>query len=126
MMNEENDQDSLRVTSVVVLAVLLVGYFFGINWLVYTGLGLMGLALLSSTINEYFAWIWMAFARMIGTVNSKILLTIIFYLFLTPVSVLYRAISGSPILTVEDGKDRDTYFVSRNKTFTEEDFEAPW
>lgn len=120
------DQKPLRVTAVVVLAILLVGYFFQINWLVYSGLTLFGLALISSTVNEYFAWLWMKFARGIGTINSKILLTIIYYLFLTPIALLYRLIMGNPLTTIDRSDENDTYFVTRNKTFTQDDFQTPW
>lgn len=120
------DQQALRVTSVVVLAILLVGTIFTMDWLTYTGITLLGLALVSSTINEYFAWIWMKFARAIGTVNSKILLTLIFYLFLTPIALLYRLIMGNPLITVDREGNRNSYFSSRDKTFDQNDFETPW
>lgn len=125
-MHDEGIDDPLRVTAVVVLAVLLFGYFLAVDWLVYFGLGLLGLALLSSTVNEYFAWIWMKFARMIGTVNSKVILTIIFYLFLTPISLLYRAVMGNPLISIRNEGENDSYLVSRNKTFTRDDFKTPW
>jgi hypothetical protein len=68
----------------------------------------------------------MKFARVIGTINSKIILTIIFYLFLTPLAFSYRLISGNPLQQVESEEEKESYFVERSKSFTKEDFENPW
>lgn len=125
-MDDNEIQNPLKVTSVVVVAILLVGVIFNFQWIIYSGITLLGLALLSSTVNEYFAWLWMAFARAIGTINSKILLTIIFYGILTPIALFSRIIRGTPIKTIGENREDETYFETRNKTFNPQDFEDPW
>jgi len=111
---------------VVVMAVLIIGIYFQIDWLTYSGLILGVVSLFSDTFNQYFAWGWMKFARVIGTINSRILLTIIFYLFLTPLAISYRLISGNPLQQVESEEDKESYFVERSKSFQKGDFENPW
>ena len=125
-MTDDSVEHPLRVTAVVVLAAVLVGVYFRLDWLLYSSLGFLVLALVSSTVNEAFAHAWMTLARWIGTINSKIILTAIFFLLLTPIAFLYRTLSGTPIVTVEEGRNRDSYFVERDKTFSPDDFENPW
>lgn len=125
-MNTDSVPNPLRVTAVVVFAAVLAGLYFQLDWLAYSGVLVLGLALVSSTVNKTFARLWMAFARWIGTINSKIILTIVFYLLLTPIALLYRTLSGSPIQSVDEDDQRDTYFVERHKSFSPEDFENPW
>ena len=37
---------------------------------------------------------WLKFAEVLGRINSFILLSVVFYVFLTPVALLYRAVAG--------------------------------
>jgi len=64
---------------------------------------------------------WMYFARIIGRVNARILLFLLFYLVFTPWSYVVRLIRPDP-LQLEPPEDQST-FKTREKTFSEEDFE---
>jgi hypothetical protein len=63
--------------------------------------------------------VWTKIADMLGWITSNILLTIIFFLFLTPIALLKKLFS-------KDLKQSGTYFSERNKTFGPKDLEAPW
>lgn len=41
-----------------------------------------------------FAAAWLKFAGALGRINSFLLLSVVFYVFLTPLALLYRAVSG--------------------------------
>jgi hypothetical protein len=125
-MEDDDRSHSLRVVGVVVLALFIFGLILEWEILLYVGTGLLGIALVSSTVADGLADIWMKFARIIGTVNSKIILGIIFYGFLTPIAMFYRLIHGSPIREMNRDETDGSYFVERNKRFSKDDFENPW
>jgi polyferredoxin len=125
-MDGDKQGQSLRVVGVVVLALFIFGLILEWDVLFYFGTALLGIALLSSSAADILADLWMKFARIIGTFNSKILLGIIFYGFLTPIAVCYRLIQGTSIQEINRDESGGTYFVERSKRFSKDDFENPW
>ena len=57
---------------------------------------------------------WMAVAGVLGYVNSRILLTILYYLLFTPYGFISRIFGRDPLM--RRGPGRDTYWVKREKT----------
>ena len=123
---DEEIENPLRITLFVVLVVLLLGIYLNQYWVLYSAMGFLGLALLFRTVNTYFARGWMKLARILGTVNSKLILTLLFYLVLTPIALLSRLFRSSPVIRTPEGTKRDTYWNRREKQFERDDFEKPW
>jgi len=57
-------------------------------------------------------WILSRIGRMIGWVNTKLLLVIIFYIFCTPVGLLRKIFYGDP-LDRKIEKEKSTYWVNK-------------
>src|SRR4051812_25449633 len=68
--------------------------------------------------------IWMGISTVLAWISSHIILSIIFYLFLTPISLLRRFFRTNKARH-ETEKER-TAFYQRNYTFTSRDFLNPW
>jgi uncharacterized protein involved in cysteine biosynthesis len=110
---------------VLVLALLIAFLIFGSRWLLWAA---VALAAANTFENRLTAWIargWLAFAHRIGGINSRILLTLIFFLFLTPIAALYRVFNRT--LVDHFRKDgRDSTFQERNHRWEPADFEKIW
>jgi hypothetical protein len=81
-----------------------------------------GLVLLAGMASGYMlqkiteAWLWIG--EKIGAVMSRVILSIVFIFFLTPIAVLYRTFGS------EKNKDKkDSYFKERNHTYAASDLE---
>lgn len=74
---------------------------------------------------EKIVWLWFKLSELMGSVMSKVLLTVIFYLFLTPIALLYRLIGKKDMLHLKRG-NRNSNFVERDHQFTKDDLENPW
>ena len=61
------------------------------------------------------AWLWLG--EKIGAVMSRVILTVVFVFFLTPVAILYRTFG------VKKKKEQESYFKVRNHTYTAADLE---
>jgi hypothetical protein len=109
------------------LAIVLVGIllFFitkaaAILYVVF-GIGLLGLASSSFAGKVHIAW--NKIIGIIGIVNNTILLSVIYWLVLTPVALLMRLFKKSPVILK---KPAATNFIERNHVFTKNDLNNPW
>lgn len=111
-------------TIIVLMGALLVFYFiFELEVLLYIGLGLAVLSIISGWLTDRLAWLWLKLAEGIGYVMSRILLTLIFYIFLTPLALLSRLFTKDHLQL--KGK-QPSYFVERNQKYKAEDMENVW
>lgn len=73
-------------------------------------------------IGTAIASVWFQVAMVIGFINGRILLTILYLFILTPVALLYRLIKGGKRYF----ENAPTQLVERNHQFTAQDFERPY
>ena len=83
------------------------------------GLGAAGVALLltaavSGKASLKFFSLWMGLASVLGFVNSRVLLSLMFYLVLTPYGLLMRALGRDQL--ERRGPPKDSYWTSRPNT----------
>ncbi|MGI8733609.1 MAG: SxtJ family membrane protein [Pyrinomonadaceae bacterium] len=57
---------------------------------------------------------WMGFAGVLGYVNSRILLTVLYYGLFTPYGLISRAVGRDPLL--RRGANRESYWIKRENT----------
>jgi len=74
-------------------------------------------------LSGFIAKAWLKFGEAMSWVMSKIILTLLFYLFVFPISSLYRLFSKDLMMIK---KRKDTYFKERNHLFEKKDIENPW
>lgn len=75
-------------------------------------LGLTGLVWPAGARGFYQAW--MTVAGVLGYINSRIILSAVFYLIFTPVRIVTRVLGRDPLN--RRGKRRDSYWIPRSKT----------
>ena len=92
---------------------------------VYAALVLLLLALFVKPLARILSRSWMKFAEVLGTFNSKLILSLTFFLFLTPLAVLYRIFNKNS-LHLKPGQETDTLFVTREHVYSKADFEKMW
>ena len=72
------------------------------------------------------AVVWLGFSHVLGTVMSKILLSILFFGVITPIGIL-RRLSGKDSLKLRSFKaSKDSALVVRNHVFEGQDIEKPY
>lgn len=83
-------------------------------------LGLTGL--LFKKLAEYICLLWSKLTHIIGAVVNKVVLTIVFIFILIPLSFLSKAFKKKAI----NGQLGNSYFKTRNATYTKENLENIW
>lgn len=92
-----------------------------VSWGVYLGylgapLALLGLVVPAILKPVYLAW--MAMAIVLGSIVTRILLTIFFFLVITPVALFFKLI-GRDALTRKVDRDAKTYWIEKEYLITD-------
>ncbi|SOE21962.1 hypothetical protein SAMN06298216_2412 [Spirosomataceae bacterium TFI 002] len=120
-MKKENY--SQTILSIVVGFIVLY-WIFDKEWLFYIASVVGVLGLLSTTFAKYIEIGWLKIAEVMGRINATILLSLIFFIFLTPIALLMKIIKGGDQLKLK--KQSDSVFVDRNHTYTAKDMTNIW
>jgi hypothetical protein len=122
---------TINVLAAALLIVHMIGFerldirLLGINILVWIALFLVAGSAFESRITTAIAKGWMKFGHVIGTFNSKLILTIIFFVVLTPIAFLFR-LFNKHLVDHFKVNNRSTYFDDLNKSYEKSDFEKLW
>lgn len=110
----------------MVLILLLVGLFSENN--LYFKIAIPVL-IVNMTIPMFFypfAIAWLGFSQLLGTVVSKIVLTVVYIIMVIPLG-LFRRLIGKDTLQLRDfKKDNGSVMKTRNFVFTSKDIENPF
>ncbi len=75
---------------------------------------------------RHVAVLWLGFSHKLGTVMSKVILSIIFFVVVTPIGVWRRMIGADSLKLTAFKAGRGTVMKERNHTFVGKDLEQPY
>lgn len=109
----------------VIVTGLVVLYFIfkSVYWL-YAAAAVGLLSLFIPAVGNGIVWLWFKLAEVLGAINGKIILTVVFWVFLLPIALLYRLSAKNP-LSIRRSKEASLYH-ERNHLYTKEDLEQTW
>jgi hypothetical protein len=119
-MKTDKSKSTILIISMGFLFLYLV---FSWKWAVIVSfaVGIVGIA--SPFLSRKIEWAWMKLANLMGYVVPNILLTLAFFLFLYPLSLLSKLFSNDPLMLSDKYK---TFFIDIDKEITKESFEKIW
>jgi hypothetical protein len=117
-------ENSKTLTSIAL--VLMIGYYlFNIALLLHIILVLLFLVVFPNRVSGILAKSWLKFSEIIGTINSKIILTLIYFVVLVPVSFCYRRFNRK-IVDYFSGQKQNSFFLDSHRIYNREMFEKTW
>jgi hypothetical protein len=121
---EHKPEDNSKILLTMVTGFLVIALIAKKHeWLIYIPVGIGVVSVVSDTAANYIVKWWLKVAEVMGKINSRIILSAIFFLFLTPIAFLYK-LSGK---TKSYFKQRgESTFVVLNKAYTKSDLENMW
>lgn len=126
MIRQDNsDYNTLETISVLALASMLFGFLLKNQILLYAAPVLLIIAIFIKPAARKLAQGWLMFSHVIGFINTRIILFLIFFLWLTPIAFIYR-IFHKDILNIQPNKRLTTYWSIREYRFVGEDFKKIW
>ena len=118
-----NREKALETIIVLALAFLIASLWLYTSWLMYLSIGLLTLSFISKRLTALIGKGWLSFSNYLGVVMNYIMLFIIFYFILFPLSFFQRQFNQNRILKKVKG---DSHFHQRNHLFSIKDIENPW
>jgi hypothetical protein len=95
------------------------------NVFLWISLGVGVAALLSKWLAGTLAWGWLRLASGLGFVMSKVMLSIVYYVFLVPIALLARLFRKKDELQLKSSS-QDSLYHTRDHLYMPEDFEKGW
>jgi hypothetical protein len=119
-MKKDKSKSALLVISMGFLFLFLV---FKWKWAVYTSFGTGVIGLISERLSSIIEKGWMKMSDLLGKIVPSILLGLVFYLFLFPLSLLSKLFTKDPLMLSSRYK---TYYTEVKEKVTKKSFENTW
>jgi hypothetical protein len=103
---------------------IAAGIWFRQPGFFYAALILLFLVIFVKKAATWLAWGWLQFAHLLGTVNTKIILTLIFFLILTPIALVYRLFYGDSLKIKH--KIKESNWHQRDHSYNKADLDKVW
>ena len=110
----------------IVLVLLLIGLFSEDLFPVKIAIVALIITMTIPLLYKYIAVIWFGLSHLLGTVVSKILLTIIFFLVVVPVGLIRRLFGYDTLKLKEFKKGTESVMQVRNILFSKNDIDKPF
>ncbi|GAA4442663.1 hypothetical protein GCM10023091_29840 [Ravibacter arvi] len=118
-------EDKSKAQLVIVTGMLVLYFIFKRDWLLYVGV-FVGLAsVFVPFLGDLIVKGWFKLAEGLGYVNSRILLSIIFFLVLFPVALMARTGRGKNLLGLRKDPSKSA-FTERNHQYVAKDLKNVW
>jgi hypothetical protein len=123
-MKKENNKAKALETILVLVGALIVAYWITQKKIfLLLALILIFIGITSSFLADRISVAWLKFAEIIGGVMSKVILSIIYFVFLVPIALLYQ-LSKKDYLSLK--RKKDSYYINRGHTYSPKDLENIW
>jgi len=114
----------VKTVLVITVGMLVVYMFTKWQWALYVSLIIGILGVFSSFMAGKIEWVWMKLTWVLSKIIPNVLLSVIFYLFLTPIALLSRVFGQKDQLNLKNNKT--SLFNDNKKKFTPDSFEKTW
>lgn len=106
----------LTIGVVLILISLLLWYLGKNSFMYFSSIGGLSiiLALIAIPVLRPFHKLWMMLAALMGFVMSRVILTILFYIILTPIAIIAK-IFGKKFMPLKFDKNISTYWEKRSE-----------
>jgi hypothetical protein len=110
----------------MVLIVLLSTLAARRDYLILLAIGLLVLNMTRPQLFRPAAVIWFGLAHLLGMITSRVVLTIIFFVLVTPVGMVRRALGADTLKLKSFKRGHESVMEGRNHTFCADDIVKPY
>lgn len=116
-------QDRFKTILVIVTGLLALAWIFDIPILGRISLAIGAISVFIPAAARAIEWGWLKLALALGWINSRILLSVIYFAFLLPIAWVSRLFTKDPLALKNK---RASLFVTRDHLYTGKDLENIW
>lgn len=120
------EADKAKAQLVIVTGLVVIYFIFKARypWILYTAAAIGILSIAIPVVGDLIVKGWFKIAEVLGAINGRILLSIIFFVFLFPIAVLSRMGRKNPLGLKSESKE--SAFTERNHLYTPKDLDQVW
>lgn len=115
--------DTSKSMLTISMGFLTLHLIFLWKWAIIISLLIGIIGITSPFLSNKIEWVWMKLADLLGLIVPKILLTLVFFLFLFPIALLYRIFNKDTLML---SKKYNSYFIDVKKEMDKKSFERTW
>jgi len=110
----------------IVLILLLIGLLSRNNLFYKISIPVLVMNMIYPMFYYYFAILWLGFSQILGTVVSKIILSIVFFVIVFPVALIRRMMGKDSLQLKQFKKSGSSVMKTRNHRFSSDDILHPY
>ena len=118
-----NRTKQLETCLVIATGLMVIWAFLKKEELIYAAMIIGVIGAFIPAIAKWIHWVWYKIAELMGNIMSRGLLSAVFFLFLFPISIIYRMFNKDTLQLKRKG---DTYWTSRDHLYSKKDLENAW
>ena len=110
----------------IILILLIIEYVKRPGWLTLCTMAVLVLTMTYPAALKPLGRIWFGFSHILGTIVSKIILSLVFFLIVTPIGLVRRISGADPMRNKLWKKGDDSVLVTRDHLYSSEDIQKPY
>ena len=110
----------------VVLICLILSFFLENNLFIKIAIVALVINMIAPTFYKYPAFVWLGLSHLLGAVVSRILLTTIFFIIVTPISLIRRIFGFDSLKLRKFKKNNESVMIYRDVIFNSKDLKSPY
>jgi len=108
---------------VIVTGLLVIFLLSDISWIIPAAVAIGGIFIFINPLAALIHKGWMSLAKVLGWIMSRVVLSLLWFVILTPLAYIYR-LTGHDDLHLK--KNGNSQFSDYRKEYSPSDFEKPW
>lgn len=118
-----NGEKKLKSMLIIAAGFIVLFFIFKTECFLLIAFLVALLGAISKPATQAITWLWFKIAEVLGWINSRVLLVLIFFFVLFPISLLMRLFNKG---TIKLKKEKATYYSERNHTYKPKDLKNVW
>ena len=119
-MKTDTTKSTILIISMGFLTLFLL---FQWQWALFLSL-LVGITgIISTYLSERIEWVWMKLAQLLAYIMPNLLLSIVFFFLLFPISLLSKLFTKDPLML---SNKHNSYFIEVKENVNKDNFEKVW
>lgn len=114
-------RQTMEFGQVTVLMSLCFGLYFKNTYFEIAGLALLLLTMVIPVIFYPFAIIWFGFSKLLGEISSALMMSLVFFIIVTPVGLIRKLIGKDTFRLKQFKKGNQSVLIDRNHEYNKAD-----
>lgn len=116
--------NNYKTTLTIVIGFVLISNYFNSKTIFTIAIIIGIISIFSESINDKIIWVWGKITEILGMIMPNVLLSIVFYFFLTPLAFINKLNRNKNPLQLKNNSTSN--FIAQKKNFSHESLEKIW